>query len=541
MLGLFISMCGIILAFSKYFFNSDSAFFPLLASEQIKSHSLFPPGMNYSTVNFVRSPNLVMIPFILLTGDLMLSRELGVITIWILTVLAVFWAFGPKRERNFTAAVLAVSLLTIPYLMKYSAVWKETTDQLFFQAAYLLILFDVAISLGFAHRIILWRREDGTGKKFILCCFFVICIVLSVINSIREDLIIWLPLAASFFLFYYLESGKSLAGMLRTGRCLFTVFIVAVGMAIGYALCHYVTVTYWQESMAAGMSFVDGYDLGQNIVKFLGRLTLFFGGTRTPRMMSLAGIYRAVNDVYGIVLIWIIPIAGLVRYRRFESKFTRFLILFSWISNFAVSYFAISTGELTPRYYMTIYLMDELLLGAVFTEWARHRDHLTAYMAGIIILLYACFCHACFWHMNSDHIGENPSEGLIDFLEENDLSYGYASYWNAYNNIVLSDGKIMILSMGDHVNYDPEREPGSDKMSPYYPNVSNWLNNSNWFDVEQHPGKCFVLLEQDDSLYEELESKYYSLNPEELTYTDTEHERTYTILVFDSSAELWNY
>lgn len=540
LLGLFISMSGIILAFSKYFFNSDSAFFSLLAVEQIKSGKLFPPGMNYSTVNFVRTPNLVMIPFILLTGDLMLSRELAVITLWILIVLAVFWAFCPKRERNFTGAVLSLSLLTIPYLMKYSSEWQETTDQLFFQAAYLLFLFDIALALGFAHRILLLRKEDGVGRKLILYPFFVVIILLSLVNSIREDLIVWIPLAAAFLLFYYLETGKSLPGMLRTKRCLFTVLVIGISMVVGYLLCRYVSVTYWNGGMASSMNFVDGYSLGEKIARFIGRLTLFFGSSGTPRLISLAGLYRAVNDCYAILLIWIIPILSLAKYRKFRSSFTRFVVLFSWISNFAIAYFAVSTGELTPRYYMSIYLLDELLLGAVFTEWAQRRDRGTAYLVGLVFLLYACFCHACFWHIYSDHIGENPSEGLLSFLEEKDLDYGYASYWNSFNNMVLSNEQITILSMGDHEHFDPDRDPDSDKMSPYYPTVTQWLNNSNWYDVEQHPGRCFILLEQDDSLYEELEEKYYSLQPEEFTFTDEEQGKTYTILVFESNEALWS-
>ena len=46
---LFISVCGIVLMFTKAFFHSDSAFFVQLALEQIKSGKLFPPDMCYST------------------------------------------------------------------------------------------------------------------------------------------------------------------------------------------------------------------------------------------------------------------------------------------------------------------------------------------------------------------------------------------------------------------------------------------------------------------------------------------------------------
>ena len=64
MIALFVSMCGIIFMFTKAFFHSDSAFYVQLAVEQMKSGKLFPEGMCYSTVLFVRSPNLILIPIL---------------------------------------------------------------------------------------------------------------------------------------------------------------------------------------------------------------------------------------------------------------------------------------------------------------------------------------------------------------------------------------------------------------------------------------------------------------------------------------------
>ena len=64
MLALFASVCGIIFLFTKAFFHSDSAFYVQLALEQMRSGKLFPPGMCYSTVLFVRSPNLILVPIL---------------------------------------------------------------------------------------------------------------------------------------------------------------------------------------------------------------------------------------------------------------------------------------------------------------------------------------------------------------------------------------------------------------------------------------------------------------------------------------------
>ena len=52
----------------RYNFEADSAFYVTLAQEQIRTGSLFPEGMHYSTGLFVLTPNLLVIPFLFLTN-----------------------------------------------------------------------------------------------------------------------------------------------------------------------------------------------------------------------------------------------------------------------------------------------------------------------------------------------------------------------------------------------------------------------------------------------------------------------------------------
>ena len=53
-----------ILFLMKYNFDGDSSFYITLAQEQIRTKSLFPEGMCYSTGLFVLTPNLLIIPLL---------------------------------------------------------------------------------------------------------------------------------------------------------------------------------------------------------------------------------------------------------------------------------------------------------------------------------------------------------------------------------------------------------------------------------------------------------------------------------------------
>ena len=181
----------------------------------------------------------------------------------------------------------------------------------------------------------------------------------------------------------------------------------------------------------------------------------------------------------------------------------------------------------------------------------KKRERLTAILAGLIIVGYCCVCHLYFWGHYKDKIGVNPNEGLISFLEENDLHYGYASFWNASVNTVLSNGEVEVLPLWDYTVSDGSRKP-------YNPSdYRQWLNNLDHYDPAAHPGKSFVLLKNfaegdekkrqewiekhgddpdqpwvDDTPPEDVREEFYSLNPEKLTYGD------YTILVFEDNEEM---
>ena len=175
----------------------------------------------------------------------------------------------------------------------------------------------------------------------------------------------------------------------------------------------------------------------------------------------------------------------------------------------------------------------------------KKRERLTAVCAGLLIVMYCAFCHVYFWGHYKDKIGVDPSEELVSFLDENDLHYGYASFWNA------SSGKVIVLPTRDY-----EAENG--KRKAYNPSdYRSWLVNERWYDPAAHPGKCFVLLKNfaeddeksrakwiedhgedpenpwvDPTPPEDICEEFYTLNPQKLECGD------YTILVFEDNEEL---
>ena len=546
MLVLFVSMCGIVFLFTKAFFHSDSAFYVQLALEQLKSGKLFPPGMCYSTVLFVRSPNLILLPILKVIKDWMLARELMVIVMWVLLLLAVLYCFLPKKNRNIAAAVIACMLLMNPY--QTADVANETTDMLFFQGAYLTIFFDVVIALGVMHRIILLDRKDKTAYKAFLMILLGIVLFFPLLGSVRMDMILTLPLAATIVIFYFLESDQKVSEVLKNKRCIIAVIVIMLAVVAGFLCYRRLGAMYWSESKGTYLKMDKYTGLWYSIGQFVNNLTIIFGNVEGAVFLSFPGLSKFINYFYALVLVFVIPTAALVRFPKHENRFTRFLILYTWISNLAVAGVFIACNQWAPRYLLTIYLDDMLLFAVLLSEYMKKREFLTALCAGLIVALYCSVCHVYFWGHYKDKIGTDPSKELISFLEENDLHYGYASFWNASVNTVLSGGEVEILPLWDYAANGSQRQA-------YNPSdYRSWLNNENWYDPATHPGKSFMLLKNnadedeaaraewiekngddpnnpwvDTTPPETIREEFYRLNPETLTCGD------YTIVVFEDN------
>lgn len=549
MIALFASICGIIFAFTKAFFHSDSAFFVQLAVEQMKSGKLFPPGMCYSTVLFVRSPSLLMIPILAFVKDWILAREIMVIVMWVLLILAIFYCFFPKEDRNIAAAAIFCMLMLNPYQTLNVA--NETTDMLFFQAAYVTIFFDIAMALGIMHRIILLRGSTKTAYKAFLMVLLAVVLFFPLLGSVRQDMNLTLPMAAAVLIFYFLEQDQDAAKVLRTKRCICTFLVILVVVAAGFVCYRQLGKAYWSDSKGSYLKMDKYTGLWYSIGMFVNSLTVIFGNVEGAVFLSFPGLTKFINYFYALLIVFVIPTAALIRYKKHENRFTRFLILYTWISNLVVAGVFISCNQQSPRYLLTIYFDDAMLFAVLLSEYMNKRKRFTAIMAGLVVVAYCSICHLYFWGHYRDKIGQNPNEELISFLEDHDLHYGYASFWNASVNTVLSNGEVQILPLWDYAAQNGVRQP-------YNPSdYRDWLNNRNWYNVEEHPGKSFVLLrtyEEEDSKDrekwieqngddpsnpwidqtppEEIMEQFYSLNPEELVCGD------YRILVFEDNEEM---
>lgn len=169
-------------------------------------------------------------------------------------------------------------------------------------------------------------------------------------------------------------------------------------------------------------------------VHILGRsLNLFF-------IDSLPG-WIASLTIWTVMMVW----ALYVCFRRQEKR-TVFIGLFSFltiaaiISSFIVSYD--SPAEISARFFVNAVCFAVVLV-TLLLSLTR------SIFPGIVLVLYiASSLHSYSVQSRPLHDQKQQALDYMQFLQKNNLSYGYADFWQ-YSNIVnwFSDGKIHITSV----------------------------------------------------------------------------------------------
>ena len=98
------------------------------------------------------------------------------------------------------------------------------------------------------------------------------------------------------------------------------------------------------------------------------------------------------------------------------------------------------------------------------------------------------------WSMPADYGRDNDQHQVVNYLEEQGLNYGYATYWNANILTLISNSKVKV------------RDISLDNDQP----VKGWLNTDRaWYNSQPKQDKYFVLLT--NSEYDDKVSRNHSI------------------------------
>ncbi len=253
--------------------------------------------------------------------------------------------------------------------------------------------------------------------------------------------------------------------------------------------------------------------------------------------MKLNGVkdmgYAKLNDKDGIqnliyiaasLLLLVLPIVATFFYPKFKkAKDARMLRLFVWMHwassgivllGYIVGVISAADWRITPI------VGTSLILSILFVHWAVTNTTSASRVVAVLsipIIMVSILNIKNIKEMPRDGYKENNLFGLAEFLEDSDLSYGYATFWNANAITIISDSKVKVRD----VNVD---QNGVSKRV--------YQASDNWYKDQEDQDDYFLLLSPPElQVLSDIQSPLFNeaMDIKNVYVNNTE----YTVLIFD--------
>lgn len=499
---------------TKGMFHSDMAYWLLLSDEQIRTGQLYPDGFYYTTglPTFISTQSIVLL-LRLFSSNWLLCRELAVALIAIVIFVLVYYFFKKIIGKfAFYPTCITIILFCFPMYQYF-----ET----YYEAAYAWqIIWDMVLVIVI--HSIFSLSSFGKNKKT-LFHFIILFILAFVLSMGSKNIILFiLPSICALLALSLMENEFHIESVFKTAMYRYTVLLIFLGMILGFGSYIILSRNVTETPITGGMSFVSSEQIVDNIKTFITNILKFYYSAQESSMLSLTGITSCINFAIMCISAFIAPVWGILYFRKTQNKIFRFYVIYAWISNLFNIYFMIFSNVIVPpetqRYYQPVFWHNVVFTALFLSHIIKNSDK---YRRGLIVIIM--IVAVLFGHLNyivktvipihETYIAEEKNGSLIDFLKANQLTYGFASFWNAYKYMALSNGEITLISY----------YPGS-PLTPY-----NWMTSSSYYDVDTHQGRSFLMLDQT----EQLDPKFYSAASEIKEYNG------YTILIYDKHLYLY--
>lgn len=464
---------------SKLMFHSDSASAVTLSMEMIRTGSIWPESWVGSTgIYITHYPIWLALYFV---DDLMLAKSIGQMVWLAIFLIGIFWLSRKVFKNNSWICML-------PILCTYFS--DVQYDMIFVQDAYVgtlcMMFYTVSLYIIATKSFVTWEWDR---KKLML--FFAILLIACSVGIIMLQAVVVPILGASIWIYLQNNYKKTCRDLDASAlRRLFTVIAGIVLTAIVGCLIYFYAAKRTHLTGNTGMTtLVSSFEqIADNLSLLIQGFFYTAGLSNDIGIFSVDGILSVGRLAVFIALTLIFPVFAYKKYRE-ERLEIQFFLVFTAIHTVEVLVLLIITngGYDAPamgRYLLTsIILLQIASINYIYTYYLRDENVLSALTA----LVVSIFAVASMFTVCKDIAGYKDQyaemKGVSEFLIQHDLNYGYATFWNAGKNTVLSNGKVQINSI----------LATNGKVSPSY-----WLTSKEWYQPEYYSGNTFLMLSSDE-------------------------------------------
>ncbi len=455
-----------IVCISKGFYHSDCTDTILWAETMIDGKTIMNPDFGYACL-LPFGGNLLMLPFVGIWGVSMKAQIAGMVLFAILFTLSLIYMCRTMglnyKWCSLTVATVLVVLMASPKLREIF--WEHIIY-------YSLGIMFLMLGIGFVFAIL---NSEKLSVRHIILLF--IWTTLCSMNGSQALAIYCLPVLGAIIAERFLDTHKPLFSKtnLKEGLIL-AVMLVAV--LIGLILAKVVNndiVAGYQEGYSG---FDQMSDWSDNFLSIIPEAFRLFGITvGDQELYSLDGIIILLKIVF-VLAILIIPVVMLVMYRKFEEKSYRIMILSHTILSLIIIVCWIFGTLNTACWRLSPMFATGTILCIMFIRWLHNSHTLTRFVA-VPSVFFAFLSAVIFFdilslYSNNQSASNRQLVAVGEFLEENDLEYGYGTFWNASIITLMTDSevKVRVINSDQNGNLSPRL---------YQSNV-NWYKDNSYDD-----------------------------------------------------------
>jgi hypothetical protein len=473
---LMASIAGILLVttyinfmYGRQWLDSDMASEMILGNLLAKENKLVTSSWVYSTELRLVYQQLFYVPLFKLFSDWHLVRTITSLLNNILLLASYLFMMRQFSVSKKTALLTALFLL-LPVSMQYWQIVLFGGYYVFFIAMFFCYLGLFAILLYSD------RQNTSKKKKNIAAVSFVLLSLALGIGGIRGLLDIQVPLFITAMCVCFL--GKTVN---RKALCL---SIAGLGLcAFGY-LINTALHFFYHFLSHHGAFTIDLSDVFfQKLGNIIYNLMMFFGYTANARFMSVQGIINFCSIIFIFLMFY--ESVKVIRYKHINNIADvniSFALFFIVTIVYHVALFQILDEDPFSAHIIPSLTLYVPVVAVVFEYIKKTIAPLKARLL-VSGMAFMILCAGTIkLYSLPEHDVTSYRKPSISYLEEHNLRFGFASFWNANIITELTNGKIEMLG-----------------LEPKNIHIFNWLRPTAYENPDYHKGETFLLLTKDEA------------------------------------------
>ena len=513
-----------ILLYSHFLFSSDTLASDIIVQE-IMSHKTLAISDYWSQQTFFQFNILFWLPKLLLwliIPNIIVVDKICVALLYLLFLFLVYLVSKSFLKNESAWIVVGVLGCGISYGWMVNAV---------VEIAYTIYLIYMLAFLGLSNYIFENLEQKRNRKQNIVLIILALLVIYVLAIDQRYVVVFIIPYCIAIALVYYIDNYKvnALKDLGKISLLNFGILFCVMGTSalVGLFINSYLKKSLPFSPRLTGVmnyQFAEPQDFFKSLAIHIAGILQLWGCDLNTSVSTLSfeSIGYLIKGILCITCMVIIPVLCAIKYKKMPRGIKVLLLFYIIMVSilFYIYVFSVLGTTANNRYFTY-----EIILAIQISSWYLYENMIKPHNLNRFLFIVALVCFGVISQLTTFTIVMKNNgfkeqyearEFLIEALKECDLSYGYATYWNAQIITSMSNAQIKVL---------PVNIMESAVISFYD------MNYNHQFSADNYKGKSFIVFTNQE--YEEFSERLEQIYIEGARPEEIVNINNYVILLYD--------